>query len=200
MVDSYLDLGGVGQGFADPVETAQDVFRLVLDATARPGRVVTLPDETQPGGVLSPAAVDVALTLLDYETPVWLDLKLTDAAPFLRFHCSAPLVTSPKDSRFAFAAGFATLPPLNEFDLGTEEYPDRSTTLIVEVPELIEGSGLTLRGPGIKDTTRLLIGCVPAEFWRARADLAALFPLGIDLLLTSGRLLAALPRTTVVEA
>lgn len=195
-----LDLGDVGAGFADPVGDAQRCFRLILDAMAHPGRVLELPAGVQAAeSGLPDAAAALALTLLDFETPVWLDALCQRAAGYLRFHCGAPIVPEPAAARFAFAADLSVVPPLGSFDLGDIGFPDRSTTLILVVPDLAAGTGLTLHGPGLQDSARLRIGGIDAGFWRARAELAPLFPLGIDLVFVCGRRLAALPRTTIVE-
>jgi alpha-D-ribose 1-methylphosphonate 5-triphosphate synthase subunit PhnH len=196
-----LDLGSVGPGFADPVAQSQSTFRMVLDAMARPGRVLDVAPSDSPNraGGLSPAAAAVGLTLVDFETPVWLDPTLAPAAGWLRFLCACPIVATPEAARFAFAAGASGLPPLTAFDLGSDEYPDRSTTLILEVSALRTGTGLTLSGPGIRETERLAVEGLPNTFWAARATLADLFPRGLDLILTCGTRIAALPRTTCVE-
>jgi len=205
-----LDLADIGPGFGDPVAHAQAVFRLILDATAHPGRVVELPPEilqhnsSGPGGSgLGDAAAALALTLLDFETPVWLDDELAGAGDYLRFHCGAPITADPKASRFAFLSRPGGT-PLAAFDLGDTDFPDRSTTLVIAVPSLASGEpgasgpGLTLRGPGIRDSGRLHVEAIAPEFWTARAELAPLFPLGLDLVLACGRSFAAIPRTTVV--
>jgi len=193
----------VGAGFAEPVADAQAMFRCILDATAHPGRTIEIPgllaNNTGQDTKLSGAATAVALTLLDFETPVWLDAALAPAGNFLRFHCGVPLVTSPADSRFAFADDIRGLPELTQFDLGTPDFPERSTTLVIEVPELSEEPGLRLRGPGIQTSVPLRIDAISDIFWKKRADLASLFPLGLDLIFTCGRRLCVLPRTTNVE-
>jgi alpha-D-ribose 1-methylphosphonate 5-triphosphate synthase subunit PhnH len=197
-----LDISQVGPGFADPAADSQVVFRLVLDANSRPGKIVMLPPGILPANEsgLCDAAAAYALMVLDFETPVWLDAKVARAAAFLRFHCGSPVVDDPAASRFAFAADTGTLPALDRFDLGDEDYPDRSTTLVLEVPEIAAQGGLTLRGPGIRDRAQVTIGGVDARFWRAREELAPVFPLGLDLIFVSGRHLVAVPRTTLVES
>lgn len=199
--DAYLDLSDIGAGFADPVRDAQRWFRSILAAMSHPGRIVELPADMLAGNDsgLPPAAAAVALTLLDFETPVWLDAPCQRGEAYLRFHCGMPVVAEPAAARFAFAADLDALPPLASFDLGNIEFPDRSTTLVLAVPELATAAGVRLRGPGLKDTAELRVGGLGAQFWQARAELAALFPLGIDLLFVCGRRLAALPRTTIVD-
>lgn len=199
--NAALDLGDVGAGFGDPVADAQRCFRLILDAMAHPGRILELPPGLLAGNesALPDAAAALALTLLDFETPVWLDAASQRAAAYLRFHCGVTVVAAPRAARFAFAGDVAAIPPLTGFDLGDTEFPDRSTTLIVAVSGLAAESGLVLRGPGLKGTARLRLDGVAPQFWGARAELAPLFPLGIDLVFVCGRRLVAVPRTTVVD-
>lgn len=189
-------------GFARPMLESQASFRAVLDAMAQPGRIVNLEAAQQfvtvPG--LSPAAAAIALTLCDLETPVWLAEPYQPAGAWLRFHCGAPLVSDPAAARFAFAPGAAPLPTLGSFDLGTVEFPDRSTTLVLNVDTLGTGAHLTLSGPGIAGKTLLAVAGIDRALWDARAALDELFPRGLDLILACGTRAAALPRSTRVEA
>jgi alpha-D-ribose 1-methylphosphonate 5-triphosphate synthase subunit PhnH len=185
-------------GFADPVHDAQRTFRQLLDAMSRPGRIVEIAARTTAPG-LAPAAAATALSLCDFETPVWLDGGTASAADWLRFHCGAPIVDRASDASFAFLRRLDALPPLDAFALGTDEYPDRAATLVIEVRRLAAGGGLRLGGPGIDGAVRLEVDGLGPAFWRERAALADLFPRGIDLALTCGRTLTALPRTTIVE-
>jgi alpha-D-ribose 1-methylphosphonate 5-triphosphate synthase subunit PhnH len=198
---SLIGFENISAGFSDSVADAQTVFRCILDATSHPGRVVEIPTDFLPANDagLSYAAAAVALTLLDFETPVWLDPVIASAGDFLRFHCGVPLVARPNESRFAFATDAKRLPELSEFDLGTPDFPERSTTLVIEVPDLTEAPSLRLRGPGIQASTPLHVEGISSAFWKKREVLASLFPLGIDIVFTSGRRLAVIPRTTNVE-
>ena len=189
-------------GFADPVHDAQASFRVILDSIAHPGRIETLPVSlaASPPPPLSVAAAAVALTLCDIDTPIWLDLPLAAASSYLAFHCGAPIAPTPTHARFAFAANAAALPPLESFALGSDEYPDRSTTLVVEVVGLVAGCGMRLTGPGIRDEAWLSVAGLPARLWEERAALAELLPRGLDIILVSGTHLAALPRWTRVAS
>jgi alpha-D-ribose 1-methylphosphonate 5-triphosphate synthase subunit PhnH len=186
-------------GFTDPVADAQHSFRRILDAMAEPGRIVTLDRPAAlPAGPLGRAAIAVALALCDFETPVWLDAEAAPAASHFRFHCNCPIVDQPGDASFGFAANAASLPELDRFALGTDLYPDRSTTLVIEVARLDAAGPLRLTGPGIEHERHLGIVGIAPGFWAERAALATLFPRGLDLIVTSGDRLAALPRTTIV--
>jgi alpha-D-ribose 1-methylphosphonate 5-triphosphate synthase subunit PhnH len=183
-------------GFADPALAAQEVFRAVLDAMSAPGKIVALPEGGRVASAPLPhAAAAIALTLADFETPVWLSPAMARAAAWLRFHSGAPVIAEKQSARFAFASA-ADCPPLDAFDLGTDAYPDRSTTVVVEVAALGTGDAVTLSGPGLHAPAALRVAGLPDGFWIARARLAVLFPRGIDVVLTSGASLAALPRTT----
>jgi alpha-D-ribose 1-methylphosphonate 5-triphosphate synthase subunit PhnH len=136
------------------------------------------------------------LTLCDLDTPVWLDAAAKPAASYFAFHCGCPLAESPGEARFALIGDPAALPPLEEFSLGIDEYPERSATLLIETGGLVEGSGIQLSGPGIRGEARLGVAALPARFWTERAMLAELFPRGLDVVFVSGNRLAALPRST----
>ena len=186
-------------GFADPVLDSQRTFRAVLEAFAHPGRIVELAGPAVPP--LGAAATAVALTLLDFETPVWLDGKATteDVVEYLRFHCGAAIVAAPADARFAIVADPDALPPLAAFAAGSDERPDQSATLIVQVRTFSGGRGLRLTGPGIREASRLDVDGTPAWLWPAWTANAEMFPRGIDVILCAGDRAAALPRTTRVE-
>jgi alpha-D-ribose 1-methylphosphonate 5-triphosphate synthase subunit PhnH len=194
-----MTAAAVSPGFADPVVQSQAAFRGLLDAMARPGQVVEIGELNLRAGTLSTAAAAVALTLADFETPVWLSSRLADAVQWLRFHCGCPVIEAPGNARFAFITWKDVMPTLSSFDLGSDEYPDRSTTLVIEVSALEAESGLKLSGPGIREVASLRADGLEPHFWSEREMLVELFPRGLDIVLTSGARLAALPRTTRVE-
>ena len=132
-------------GFAQPAIDAAHVFRDVLQAMARPGRITRITGVSPPPG-LSPAAASVLLTLADETTPVYL-AGACDSAPirnYLRFHTGAP-ISDRKDAAFALG-DWEALAPLSDYPLGSDGYPDRSATLIFELPALT-AMGARLTGP-----------------------------------------------------
>jgi alpha-D-ribose 1-methylphosphonate 5-triphosphate synthase subunit PhnH len=189
------------EGLADPILDAQRIFRGVLDAMARPGRIATVPAPAELPPPLSAATAAVCLALLDFETPLWLDGAAASAAviEYLRFHCGVPVVTAPGEAAFALAADPGGLPSLEAFAAGTDEYPDRSATLIVQADGLRAGIGRRLTGPGIAGAALLDVQGVPEDFWVMVRKNRDRFPLGVDLIVTAGCQVAALPRTTLVE-
>jgi alpha-D-ribose 1-methylphosphonate 5-triphosphate synthase subunit PhnH len=194
-------MSAVAAGFAEPVLAAQATFRTVMDAMARPGSVRRLTGIAAPAP-LSPSAAAIALTLLDYETPFWLDAPLAAApevARFISFHTGARLTADPADATFAFVAAPATAPSFATFAQGSAEYPDRSTTLVLQVTHLAEGDGMVLRGPGIADVRRLAASPLPADFLVQLAENRARSPRGVDILLAADEVVAGLPRSLHVE-
>jgi alpha-D-ribose 1-methylphosphonate 5-triphosphate synthase subunit PhnH len=191
-------VAALSPGFADPVRDSQRCFRRLLDAMSRPGRIVEIDAAATPSAGLSPAAAALALTLADIDAPVWLGGTAAEAAAWIRFHTGAAVVADPRAALFAFADRGA-IPDLRRLDAGTDEYPDRSTTLVVEVAHLDAGGPIALRGPGIEDVHRVAIDGPDAAFWRLRAELHELFPRGIDVVFTCGTRVLGLPRTTRAE-
>jgi len=189
-------------GFADPARDSQRVFRAVMNAMARPGAVVALDAGLTPPDPLAPGAAALALALCDFETPVWLDPALAnpETLAWLRFHTGAPVVAAPDKAAFAFVASPLGLPDLEAFALGTPEYPDRSTTVIVQVRSLDAGAGWRLSGPGIDGAAMLAPALLPRDFVARRAALRPLFPRGLDFIFVADARAAALPRTTSIEA
>jgi alpha-D-ribose 1-methylphosphonate 5-triphosphate synthase subunit PhnH len=187
---------------ASAVNTAfasQSAFRALMEAFARPGEIRTLEEVAAPAP-LAPATAALVQALADYETPVWLDAAFAAApavAEWIRFRTGAAIVTEARDAAFALIADPLALPEFDSFALGTEDYPDRSTTVIVQVA-LFKGPAITLKGPGIKDRQSLAATPLPVDFAeRLRAN-RELFPRGIDVVLVAGAQMAALPRSVRV--
>lgn len=184
-------------GFSDRVMSAQSVFRCIMEAFARPGRVCSPSVDLAPPAPLAPAAAAAALTLFDQDTPVWLDSPLanTSVAYWLRFHTGAPVVSDPQQAAFAIVSDPEHAPPFDAFALGTPDYPDRSATLILQIESFDDGPPLTFCGPGIKERIVFYPRPVPPDFRQRLAANRALFPRGVDLLLATDAAIAALPRS-----
>jgi alpha-D-ribose 1-methylphosphonate 5-triphosphate synthase subunit PhnH len=157
-------------------------FRAVMDAMARPGLVKPLtavpPDAPAP---LNAGAAALALCLIDFETPVWLDeAARAGAAPsWLRFETGARIVDDPKAAAFAFVSDARQSPDFMSFALGSADYPDRSATLILQVERFEGDDARRLAGPGIVGTRLFSASSLPD-----------------DLIFVSSSAVAALPRST----
>lgn len=196
-----IDLAEVGAGFADPVFDSQRAYRDCLATLSRPGTLacVATPEDVVRG--LWPAAGALLLALLDQDTRLWLSPSLANGRveSSLRFHTGCAMVASPGAADFALVAAPHELPALEAFAAGTDEHPERSTTLVLQVPALSTEGGWRLTGPGIQAQAQVRAEGLGAAFlaqWEANRQR---FPRGIDLFLSSGDRLCGLPRTTRIE-
>lgn len=187
-------------GLADPVFDSQRVFRGVLDALSRPGRIVDLGAPAQAPDPLMAGTAAILATLADDTTPVWLDAAASaGAAPaWIGFQTGAPIAQGPEEAVLAVVADGAALPALSDFPEGTAEYPDRSATIVLQLPALEGGLVLGLAGPGIKDTAAIAPEGLPADFVARMKANRALFPRGVDLVLVAGSRVVGLPRSVRV--
>jgi len=188
--------------FPAPVLANQAVFRALMDALARPGTVKPLVPAAAAPSPLTAAAAAVALAMLDYETPVWLDAALaqdTQVADWIRLQTGARITTEPAEAAFAFFADPEHARAFDAFAQGTPEYPDRSATLVLQVEDFGSGDGLVLSGPGIADARNFSARPLPSDFQARIAANRTLFPRGVDVVLVSPAAVAALPRSVATQ-
>lgn len=191
-------------GFTDPVTSAQEVFRQILGTLSRPGRIGRITADLDPPKPLDLATASICLSLIDVDTPLWIgpDLRSPEAEAFLKFHCGCPITQNPAEAQFAIVLG-ERLPDLTTFNPGDQAYPETSTTVIVQTTRLeataidTVSQTLTLSGPGI-ETAHVLSVSGLREFDDQWADNRALFPCGVDLILTADDKVVGLPRTVAI--
>jgi alpha-D-ribose 1-methylphosphonate 5-triphosphate synthase subunit PhnH len=208
MIEGLQDMNGKTAfdqpltGFDSPVHDSQRVFRGVMEAMSHPGKIVILSDLPDAPLPLNRASAAICLSLVDFETPLWADAAIaasSQAMNHLKFHCGCPVTSAPKEARTALVSDANSLISFDRFHIGSDERPDLSTTVIVQVAGLSDDGGVRLTGPGIKTVSRMNVEGIEASFWEALKANAQLFPRGVDLILTSDDAIACLPRTTQVE-
>jgi alpha-D-ribose 1-methylphosphonate 5-triphosphate synthase subunit PhnH len=192
-------LASMPRGFANATHDAQAVFRAVLDALSRPGRLQTLDasDGLQAPAPLSRGLTALLLTLLDGETSLHLEGALASNAAWMytRFHTGV----QPAEREAAdFVATRAADARFERLRLGTDEAPQHGATLICDRTTLA-GQPLVLSGPGIEHTQRIGLCGLSLDFWRQRIAQERHFPRGVDLLIVCGSQLVALPRSTHIR-
>lgn len=194
-----VDLSLVCRGFDDPVKDSQRSFRTILNALARPGTVGHLDamNLNQAPAAWTESAWTVAMTLLDGDTRVWLSPSLATpvALASLRFHTSCPVTQNPREADFVFVGGPIEQPDWSTLRQGEPEFPDLSTTIVLQVPgiEVVEPSSPSgeapsapnfaasvapsvvpniassstweLRGPGIEKTQLIRLQHAPEDPW-----------------------------------
>ena len=187
-------------GFSNPVLSSQIVFRLVLEAMSRPGVISRLPDlglEVPDG--MSPAAAAILLTLADHETSVWLAPDFDRSChDWLRFYCGTPIARGPAHAVFGLMNGKGASPALNEFALGEDCYPEKSSTVIVQCGALTGGVPFILSGPGLESTQTIAPSGLRPGFQSELKKNHELFPRGVDIVLATGSDLICLPRSASV--
>jgi alpha-D-ribose 1-methylphosphonate 5-triphosphate synthase subunit PhnH len=183
-------------GFADPVADAQASFRAVLDAMAHPGRVRQVGEELQPPAPLAAATAALLLTLVDADTPLFLAPACEAARDWVVFHTGAPITDDPAGAAFAV---LTETPQLQPFSVGSNEAPEGSATLIVQVAGFAGGQRWHLSGPGLQHAATLDVAGLHPDFPALWAANHALYPRGVDLLLVCGASVVALPRSIRLE-
>lgn len=182
-------------GFADPVGESQACFRAVLDAFARPGSIHEAGASLDPPVPLDQATAAALLTLVDGDTPLWLDEAAEAAWGWLAFHCGA-VRAARADAAFGLVIGAVAL---EGFGAGSDDAPEDGATVVVQVAALGAGRRLRLSGPGLEHPVVFAVDGLGEGFVAAWAANHGRYPLGVDVVLCAGDRLAALPRSVVVE-
>ena len=185
-------------GFNDPVDDAQRCFRGVLDAMARPGKIIRLTSDPPCPAGIDPATMAVCLTLLDAETSLWVDGAET-VKRHLVFHTGVEMRNVSTDAAFALVLDANRLTTVERYRWGSDRDPEDGATLIVQVASLANRSGWRLTGPGIEQDSQIEIVGPPEGFFTSRRAMTRSYPRGVDMILCCGPFIACLPRTTEME-
>jgi alpha-D-ribose 1-methylphosphonate 5-triphosphate synthase subunit PhnH len=187
-------------GFTNPAIDSAHAFRVIMQAMSRPGMPVRLEAAVEAPAPLHVTSAAVALTLCDFQTPVWLSpaLRNDSTVHYLRFHTGAPMVERMEEALFAFLSVAEERPALSLFAQGTHEYPDRSATLVIQA-ERFNSRDACLTGPGIKAPAGFGVEGLTPAFWAAMAENHARFPIGVDVIFAAPQSIAAVPRSTAVR-
>lgn len=188
------------RGFAEVAVDSAHAFRAIMQAMARPGRVMDIGGDIAPPEPLLSSTAAVVLTLCDFQTPVWLapELRSERVMHYLRFHTGAPITEDATQALFVIAAAGQGLPAPGLLLQGTHEYPDRSATLVIQTTGFAPGT-VALSGPGIRGSAHFGVTGIADGFWAAMAENHACFPTGVDVILAAPRQVAALPRSTAIR-
>jgi alpha-D-ribose 1-methylphosphonate 5-triphosphate synthase subunit PhnH len=165
---------------------------------SQPGVVIEFDDPLQVPAGLCAATAAIAPLLFDQDTRVWLSASADCKAvrTFLRRHTQSLQVAEPTLADFAIVSRLGERAPLGSFHCGTDDYPNSSTTLIVQVDRIERDGPWTLTGPGLRERQRLGVSGLGEKFLSEWARNAGLHPRGVDVILASGRRCCLLPRTT----
>ncbi len=190
--------GYLMSGFSDAVHDSQHVFRQTLQAMSEPGQWVNIPQEVALADFYS-ATTAVMLTFLDNDTALWLPEKWRskDISQNLTFHCGCPLISEQSQAQFAIYDLADFLAEVHfDFAMGSDRYPDQSTTIVIQLPVDAPEVMSVWQGAGI-ETERVCSLPLNDDFWALRQKLIE-FPRGVDFILTCQDRVMGLPRTTQV--
>lgn len=195
-----IDLGNVGPAFGDTSVSSQMVFRHCLEVMSQPGRIAELAHDARIPEPMMSATGAIALALLDQDTRAWLStsFQTEEIKAYLKFHTNCQFASAPQQADFAFIAHSSELPALDGFCMGTDEFPELSTTAVIQVSEVGDVDGWHLSGPGIKHQRRLNVGVDMAGLEMQMSAIRPLYPRGIDLFFVHDTRICCLPRTTSV--
>jgi alpha-D-ribose 1-methylphosphonate 5-triphosphate synthase subunit PhnH len=194
----------------DQVFDAQEHYRILLDAMARPGTINVLPrmSLTTPPALTGAAAL-VGFSLLNADVSFYADGEAADVVTRYLVVNTAARPESSEKADFVFAAGTASAALLADMKKGTLPYPDEGATLVASVEALASEEqalggkpylALTLEGPGIRGKKTLFVTGLVSELVAGLQQCNQEFPLGIDLILTDpGHRIACIPRSSRVE-
>ncbi|MEM9155617.1 MAG: phosphonate C-P lyase system protein PhnH [Cyanobacteria bacterium P01_F01_bin.33] len=187
-------------GFRNPVLESQATFRALLNAMAHPGTIFNVDVPVEHPTELAATSTAVCLTLFDLDTTVWLQPCFgAEVRQWLAFHTGCRMSEDAAAADFALVGNPSDMPSLLQFGTGEPETPEASTTAIVQVQQFDRGEAVTLRGPGIQTERAFAVEPLPVDFWAQRQAMTRDYPLGVDVMFCSDRLIAALPRTTAIE-
>ncbi|MEM6596793.1 MAG: phosphonate C-P lyase system protein PhnH [Cyanobacteria bacterium P01_D01_bin.36] len=185
-------------GFANLTNDSQQTFRALLTALAEPGKQLKVPARLAVPKGLTPACGAACLTLIDFETVVWLSPTLPSAVKdWLRFHTGCTFTTKPAQATFAVISDGEAL-PLTQFSWGSAEMPEAGATLLIQVQHLQTDNTVLLSGPGILESRRVSPAVSPS-FWQMWQQNHAAYPRGVDCFLFSEHQVMGLPRSTQVQ-
>jgi alpha-D-ribose 1-methylphosphonate 5-triphosphate synthase subunit PhnH len=179
--------------------SSRDIFRSVLDAWSRPGRVCDLP--TRSDGM--PPVLLPVMALADIRSKVSF-VGFGDEIARLASRVTGAALVGPADADFVVvAAGSLSPATVASARVGSAERPEDGATVFVAVHDLRSasaGNGIVVTGPGSSAGTWFDADGVDAdalaEFDRRNDS----YPAGIDLTLIDGRgRLVGVPRSNRIR-
>lgn len=187
----------VQTGFDDPVIDSQSVFRQLLKSMSEPGIVSTTKHIRAYPQVLYPASYVIALGLFDQDTLVFLgeSLQTPENITTLRFQVSLNATDNPSEADFIIC-NEDEIPRLDQLNMGNDEYPDQSCTLIIQSKSFEKGERYSATGPGIETNRIVQCSALTHQLYESRKAMTTQFPLGVDIIFTHKNQFFCLPRTT----
>ncbi|MBA9025981.1 phosphonate C-P lyase system protein PhnH [Peribacillus huizhouensis] len=190
----------------DVVHDLQTVYRKLVDATSRPGKVMDLQKEVEVLDVQTnclSATILFALTVLDPEVTFKVITKQEEAVSRMINQLTYSKSVDVSDADFIFILEDALHEEMedamNQAKVGSLSNPHESAMIILEVSDVTKGKPVKLSGPGIQGETDLNMQNV-SNWMEMRNEKNVEFPLGIDMYFVDHQhQLLAIPRTTQIK-
>lgn len=175
------------------------IFRVILDAMAKPCTPQNFHSTSGAPSPLFSNTSDLVNTLCDFQSAIWLSASFDtpDVTRHIKFNTGAPIVNIPREATFAILTA-QQVSEIGDFNLGTDEYPDRSTTLLIQV-DGFDSDDVELSGPGLKLPISFGAAGLGVAFWAAMIVNHNLYPLGVDVIFISPTAIACCPRSTRIK-
>jgi alpha-D-ribose 1-methylphosphonate 5-triphosphate synthase subunit PhnH len=183
-------------GFDGPALGSQQTFQAIMTAMEHPGQLVTIHQNPDAPDIFNWASAATCLTLLDRETPVWIDIDQHSAAvSWLQHCCQSSVVTELCMANFAIVTKPVNMPDLEYFRVGTSDYPENATTVLIQVDDILPDVANRTIGIGFDQRPRLVPQGLSEQFWQQWRQLSGRHPLGIDIFITCEDVLIMLPKS-----
>lgn len=195
----------------DSVFHSQSVFRLALDAMARPGKLVPLEAiPILPPAPLSMELASLAFSLINRDVS-FCTLGFDDTVDQYLLANTASRLSEVNSADFILCNGLPSPEVVKCAKTGVLTYPETSASIYAQVEHIGSTSfpgaiQLALSGPGIKQESSRWISKESKGFFEALSEVNHEFPLGIDVLLVSpdpaisGKsMVMGIPRTTQIR-
>ena len=143
-------------GFKDKTFESQEAFRLILQATSNPGKKIQFTNDYHSLENLNASSINIIFTLLDLDTNVFIQsAQESNISNFIKLHTGAPITKNKVESDFAVVTDGDL--DFDSFHVGLDQYPDKATTLIIQIHSMSQGEDFVLSGPGIKNSNRITL-------------------------------------------
>lgn len=173
-------------------------FRTLLQAMSRPGSIHSFP---QAAGDRQQALLQLFDTVLDQQASFALLEEDPEFADRVRILTGSQQKAA-EQADFLLAPQGSSRGQLKALKRGRLAFPDEGATVVFAVDSISSGdaaSGLSLSGPGIKETSHPRIEGLDSEDLSQLQEINSEFPLGIDCIFVdrSGQIMC-IPRSTKI--
>jgi phosphonate C-P lyase system protein PhnH len=147
-----------GTSFEHPSHDSQYVFRQTLKSMAEPGSIITINSKIVSPPPLSIATAAICLSLLDFETYLWIEPSLAtdDVKQYLKFHTGLKFADQPQQANFCILG--TQIPDLEPVQFWHRRLSRKWCDVNNPEPTTSRDQAqLQLEGPGIETSTDICL-------------------------------------------